>query len=83
MYDDAIWHWQGMKWCHLVADDADELHRFAARLGIKRNRVAAPYPRVQSSVGSEYGRPIDSIGAAHEKILPPLKKAPPSFFPPA
>jgi hypothetical protein len=34
--DDAIWPWQGLKWCHLLADDPDELHRFAARLGIKR-----------------------------------------------
>jgi Protein of unknown function (DUF4031) len=28
--DDAIWNWQGLRWCHLLADDADELHRFAA-----------------------------------------------------
>ena len=34
--DDAIWHWHGLKWCHLLADDLDELHRFAAVLGIKR-----------------------------------------------
>src|SRR5579871_5248763 len=32
--DDAIWNWQGLKWCHLLADDIDELHRFARRLGI-------------------------------------------------
>jgi hypothetical protein len=32
--DDACWPWQGLKWCHLLADDIDELHRFAARLGI-------------------------------------------------
>jgi uncharacterized protein DUF4031 len=34
--DDAIWHWRGVKWCHLLADELDELHRFAAQLGIKR-----------------------------------------------
>src|SRR5260370_40577120 len=34
--DDAIWNWQGLKWCHLLADDIDELHGFAARLGISR-----------------------------------------------
>jgi hypothetical protein len=33
--DDAIWNWQGLKWCHLLADDIDELHRFARRLGIR------------------------------------------------
>jgi Protein of unknown function (DUF4031) len=32
--DAAIWQWQGLKWAHLLAEDADELHRFAARLGI-------------------------------------------------
>jgi hypothetical protein len=32
--DDAIWKWSGRRWCHLLADDTDELHRFAALLGI-------------------------------------------------
>jgi hypothetical protein len=32
--DEAIWHWKGRKWCHLMADDIHELHRFAARLGL-------------------------------------------------
>ena len=22
--DDAIWHWKGRKWCHLLADDEAE-----------------------------------------------------------
>ena len=34
--DDAIWSWVGKRWCHLLADDTDELHRFAARLGVHR-----------------------------------------------
>jgi Protein of unknown function (DUF4031) len=32
--DEAIWRWQGRRWCHLLADDIDELHRFAAALGL-------------------------------------------------
>jgi hypothetical protein len=32
--DDAIWGWQGLRWAHLLADDIDELHRFALALGI-------------------------------------------------
>ena len=32
--DDAIWRWQGLQWAHLLADDIDELHRFASALGI-------------------------------------------------
>jgi len=40
--DDAIWDWQGRKWCHLLADDIDELHRFAFRLGIQRGSYQGP-----------------------------------------
>ena len=45
--DDAIWRWQGLRWCHLLADDTDELHRFAARLGIKRTSYQGP-PRTST-----------------------------------
>jgi hypothetical protein len=34
--DDAIWSWVGKRWCHLLADDTEELHRFASRLGVHR-----------------------------------------------
>jgi hypothetical protein len=40
--DAAIWSWHGLKWCHLLADDLDELHRFAALLGIKRASFQCP-----------------------------------------
>ena len=40
--DDAIWGWQGLKWAHLLADDVDELHRFAIRLGIHRASYQGP-----------------------------------------
>jgi Protein of unknown function (DUF4031) len=40
--DAAIWRWQGLKWCHLIADDLDELHRFAAQLGIRRTSFQGP-----------------------------------------
>lgn len=40
--DDAIWRWAGRKWCHLLADDTDELHRFAAQLGIHRALYQGP-----------------------------------------
>lgn len=29
--------WKGREWCHLVADSLDELHAFAARLGLQRH----------------------------------------------
>lgn len=35
--DDAVWPWRGRRWAHLVSDSSyDELHAFAARLGIPR-----------------------------------------------
>ena len=34
--DAAVWRWAGRRWCHLMADDTDELHRFAASLGVHR-----------------------------------------------
>lgn len=37
LVDAAIWPWRGDRWAHLVSDRSyDELHEFAARLGIPR-----------------------------------------------
>jgi hypothetical protein len=40
--DEAIWHWIGQRWCHLLADDIEELQRFAAGLGIKQTSYQGP-----------------------------------------
>lgn len=34
--DDECIPWRGKLWCHLVADSLDELHVFAAKLGLRR-----------------------------------------------
>ena len=34
--DEALWEWRGRRWCHLTADSEEELHEFAARLGLVR-----------------------------------------------
>jgi len=34
--DDAVTPWRGQRWAHLMADTLDELHAFAARLGMPR-----------------------------------------------
>lgn len=37
LVDQAIWAWRGRVWAHLVSDEShEELHRFAARLGVPR-----------------------------------------------
>jgi hypothetical protein len=40
--DDAIWAWQGRQWCHLLADEEGELHRFARQLGLHRTSYQGP-----------------------------------------
>lgn len=40
--DEAMWTWQGLRWCHMLADDIGELHRFAAALGVKRTSYQGP-----------------------------------------
>jgi hypothetical protein len=37
LVDPAIWSWRGRRWAHLVSDrDLEELHAFAAELGLER-----------------------------------------------
>ncbi|MEI8146242.1 MAG: DUF4031 domain-containing protein [Alphaproteobacteria bacterium] len=45
--DEPIWSWQGLRWCHLMADDEAELHRFAKRLGLHRSSYQGP-PRTRA-----------------------------------
>ncbi|NLA68261.1 MAG: DUF4031 domain-containing protein [Gammaproteobacteria bacterium] len=35
--DDAVTLWRGRRWAHLMADTLDELHAFAASLGMPRH----------------------------------------------
>lgn len=40
--DEAVWRWAGRAWCHLLADEVEELHRFAALIGIHRHSYQGP-----------------------------------------
>ena len=40
--DDPIWPLAGRLWCHMLADSEDELHAFAANLGLKRSSYQGP-----------------------------------------
>lgn len=40
--DEAIWDWHGRKWCHLLADNIDELHRLTRELGLHRMSYQGP-----------------------------------------
>jgi len=40
--DEPLWSWQGRKWCHLMADTQEELHRFAFGLGLQLSSYQGP-----------------------------------------
>lgn len=40
--DDAVHPWRGRLWAHLFSSDLDELHAFAARLGLSRGWFQRP-----------------------------------------
>jgi len=50
LVDPAIWPWRGREWAHLVSDTSyDELHAFAARLGLS----------LEAFQGDHYDVPVD------------------------
>ncbi|HEY3810871.1 MAG TPA: DUF4031 domain-containing protein [Acidimicrobiales bacterium] len=50
LVDEARWQWRGRYWAHLVSDENyDELHAFAARLGLPR----------RSFQGDHYDVPVE------------------------
>jgi hypothetical protein len=61
LVDDAKWHWRGRVWAHLVSDSSyDELHAFAARLGIPRRAFQGDH----YDVPAEYREAAIALGAA-------------------
>jgi len=77
--DEPIWHWVGRRWCHLMADDEDELHRFAARLGVHRLSYQGP-PKTRAPhydiTGMERDRALrlGAVQATREQIVVLLRR---------
>ncbi|MBX3578037.1 MAG: DUF4031 domain-containing protein [Rhizobiaceae bacterium] len=77
--DDAIWRFAGRRWCHLMADDEAELHRFARRLGIHRAsyqgppKTAAPHYDI---TGTERDRAVrlGAVECSREEIVTVFKR---------
>ncbi len=64
--------WRGKLWCHLVADSLDELHAFAASLGLKRAwfQGKASYPHYDVTTGvRERALEIGAIAAGKTQML--------------
>jgi Protein of unknown function (DUF4031) len=51
LIDPAVWPWRGQRWSHLVSDVSyDELHEFAARLGVPRRAFQGDHYDVPASL---------------------------------
>lgn len=86
--DDPIWAWQGLKWCHLLADTEEELHRFARRMGVHRLIYQGP-PKTRAPhydlTGYERDRAIaqGAIACTRQEMVAvlrrvrPVRQAPP------
>lgn len=88
LVDAALWPWRGRRWAHLVSDVSyDELHRFAARLGLARRSFQGDHYDVPAEVREEAIRlgatPVESrelllrLRAAGLR-LPPSSRRPPA-----
>jgi predicted HAD superfamily phosphohydrolase len=54
LVDPAVWPWRGRLWAHLVSDTSyDELHAFAARLGIPRHAFQGDHYDVPEALREE------------------------------
>jgi hypothetical protein len=63
--DRPLWRWRGRRWSHLASDvDYDELHDFAARLGLRREWFQGDHYDVPEDVWDDAvalgATPIDS-----------------------
>jgi hypothetical protein len=67
--DEVIWWWRGRRWCHLTADDTEELHEFAARLGLRRGSFQSKPDRPWHD---HYDVPIEARGRALRLGATPL-----------
>jgi hypothetical protein len=54
LVDDALWSWRGRRWAHLVSDHSyEELHAFAARLGLQREWFQGDHYDVPSAARAQ------------------------------
>ena len=77
LVDEAIWPWRDRLWAHLVSDSShEELHAFAARLGLPRRIFQGDHYDVPAELLGELdvrpvGRVTDILAEALEPALEP------------
>lgn len=61
--DDAVVHWRGRRWAHLMADTLDELHAFAEALGIPQRAFQDKASGAHYDVTAELREAAIGLGA--------------------
>lgn len=61
--DDAVTLWRGRRWAHLMADSLEELHAFAARLGLPRHAFQDKTSGAHYDVSAEMREQAVALGA--------------------
>lgn len=61
--DDAVTPWRDTRWAHLMADTLDELHAFAARLGLPRRAFQDKTSGAHYDVSAELREQAIVLGA--------------------
>ena len=75
LVDDAIWPWRGRRWAHLVSDESyEELHAFAARLGVPRRVFQGDHYDVPSDL-RETAIELGALAVGSRELLRRLRDA--------
>jgi hypothetical protein len=75
LVDKALWPWRGRLWAHLVSDAGyDELHAFAARLGIPRHAFQGDHYDVPTEL-RELALELGAVPVTSGELVTRLKAA--------
>jgi Protein of unknown function (DUF4031) len=75
LVDPAVWPWRGRLWAHLVSDTShDELHAFAAQLGIPRHAFQGDHYDVPEALREE-ALALGAVAATSRQVVNALSAA--------
>ena len=75
LVDEAIWRWRGRRWAHLVSDASyDELHVFAADLGLRRMAFQGDHYDVEATV-RDRALELGAIAVGSRELVRRLRRA--------
>jgi hypothetical protein len=75
LVDPAVWPWRGRLWAHLVSDTSyDELHAFAAQLGVPRHAFQGDHYDVPEALREE-ALALGAVAATSRQVVNALRAA--------